>query len=105
MKQGLTFVLQVNFKMDLDAVEAIEFIFVQGQQFVAFHYPSSSASRIEGTNSVALVWTPEDTYKFRARETLEMDTRVHLTGVMTNPETPIIKMKFGRTLFKEGVTA
>lgn len=98
MKQGTNFILPVEIDIDLDKVEQIEFVFKQKSVEHTFTYPSDIAVR-EG-NTINLIWTQADTYKFIA-DKVEMDTRITLINSPYNPETPIVVFHMDRTLFKE----
>ena len=100
MKQGLKFRLPVQFNgIHLDDVQSIRFRFQQGAVQLDFDYPSARTVRSEGTDTVELVWTPEETFLFRAGDTILMDTHVVLTGSAYNPETNIVRMTMSPTLF------
>lgn len=102
MKRGINSIMPVDFDIDLDSVERIEFIFSQNSAVKEFTYPSATAYRTEGENTVNLVWTQDDTFAFKAAK-FAMDTRITLTGSDQQPETPIVIMEMLPTLFREVV--
>lgn len=101
MKQGLNLILPVEIGIDLGSVETIDFIFVQKETRLQFHYPSKKAYREADSNIIALVWTVDDTFLFRSGSPMMMDTRISLYGTTTNPETAINRLVMQPTLFKK----
>ena len=97
MKQGTNFELPVNIDVDLDEVERIDFLFVQGDVTKTFTYPSETAVR-DG-NTIKLTWTEEDTWAFKTSVKIEMDTKVKMQGTINNPETAIVSFGLHPTLF------
>lgn len=99
MKRGTKTILPVKIAIDLDEVEKVEFVFVQGATRLLFEYPSDKAIR-DGKN-IDLIWDCDETMMFREGD-VQMDTHIHLVGIDTNPETTPTKFKMSGTLFKEG---
>lgn len=100
MKQGTKFALTVDVGINLDDVEKIIFKFSQGNENIKFNYPADeTTSRVENTNSITLVWSIENTYKFNTKIPVEMDTFISMIGSDLNPDTEIKKFILDRTLF------
>lgn len=107
-KQGTNFIMPVHFAgYDLSSVSSIDFIFQQNDKTLEYTYPSETATLRSGTDdTIDLVWTEEDTWKFCRNITIKMDTKVHLVGSTQNPQTNIVEFKLSRTLFpRDGVSA
>lgn len=102
MKQGTNSIMRINIDIDFDTVERIEFLFEQDEERVVFSYPSDKAIKVEGENAIDLVWSAADTYYFNSKKYINMDTRIHLIDVETNPETSIAQFYMSPTLFRKG---
>lgn len=100
MKQGTSFLLPVEFDYDLNGVERVEFLFVQGKKQLAFTYPSERARRVNGENVIELIWREEDTWLFQPSSTVKMDTKITVADSDYNPETEILRLVFAPTLFE-----
>lgn len=99
MKQGTKFILEIEIDTDLDSIESIEFVFVQGQKEMKFNYPSDKTMRLDN-NIIGLIFDKEDTYYFNVGQIL-MDSRIKLKDSEYNPLTEIVPFKMQKTLFKE----
>ena len=103
MKQGINFRLSVRLEMDIDTVEAVDFIFKNdspNSDSVEFHYPSSRATLNDVLeNTINLHWSEEETWKFPPEYPVFMDTKIHMHGKDHCPVTPIVRLQMGRTLF------
>lgn len=99
MKQGIHQRMRVEFDVDLDNVQRIEFRFQQGMARRDVLYPSAQAERVEGRNAVDVDWTAEDTAAFRAGTLVMLDTRITMVGSRINPETGIASFYIADTLF------
>lgn len=100
MKQGLNFELPISLEVNLDDVQTIDFIFVQGDVKKTFTYPSESATRLDNS-TVNLAWTSEDTWLFKPVDNINMDTKITMVGTVNNPETPIVSFTLAPTLFEK----
>lgn len=102
MKQAINQVLPVEFgdTLSLDDVKRIEFLFKQRTVTRSVLYPSSECERSE--NVIRIGWTPEQAAAFAPDYDVELDTRITLTGTDIQPETPIVRFKINRSLFKAG---
>ena len=101
MKQGTTFTMDIGIDFDLDMVEHIDFLFVQGSVRRMYHYPSEQAVRQEGTNTIRLYWPYEETYLYKSGKEIRLDTYIRLTDSEFNPETEITSFTLNTTLFTE----
>lgn len=99
MKQGINFELPIEVDVNLDDVESITFLFVQGDVRKTFEYPSSNAYRVD--NDIKLKWTESDSWLFRTKQEISMDTKIRMTGTINNPETEIVTFKLAPTLFEK----
>lgn len=103
MKQAINQYLPVEFgDISLNDVKKIEFLFKQKTIVRTVIYPSNEAIRLDDTNIVQIVWSPEQTAIFSIDYNIELDTRVTLNDTDINPETPIVTFKINRSLFKVG---
>jgi hypothetical protein len=93
----------MNFSgIDISAVSKIEFAFSQeiGEKPLKIaEYPNNNVEHI-ADNLLGIVWTAEDTKKFKAGEHFYCDTRITLSGSAYQPETPILKLRMNPTLFE-----
>ena len=53
-------------------------------------------------NVILILFSRDDTYLFRQNEMFFLDTRIHYSGAITNPYTPIVQLRMNRTLFAQG---
>ncbi len=103
MKQAINQYLPVEFGgVSLDDVAKIEFLFRQQSAARTVLYPSDEAVRLENSSVIQVMWTPEQTAQFSSAYEVELDTRITLNGTAVNPETPIVRFKINRSLFKAG---
>ena len=105
MKQGLRFHMPIEFDIDLDGVEKIEFIFKKEKDQKANAiktavYPDN-AIRKTGENIVLVPWTQAETYLFQAGKSFYLDTRITLNDTDNQPETNIVELAMNPTLFSE----
>ena len=103
MKQLTNNVLKVNFNgIDFNDVKKIEFAFSQniGEKPLKIEeYPSVNVTHLMD-NQVGVFWDLADTKLFKADEYFYCDTRITLNDSITQPETPILKLKMNPTLFE-----
>ena len=100
MKQGLNFNLAVEFDINLDDVEKVEFIFSNSSKsFQKLETWEGNVKRKTGTNILLVPFTKEETYNFE--RTFYMDTRITLKKSKNQPETPIIELEMNDTLFEK----
>lgn len=106
MKQGTHFILPVEFDLDLDTVEQIEFVFKQEKRLnsdiVKVNTYPYDCTRQENTNVILIPWTRDETFRFVSGRLLYMDTRITLRNSDNQPETEILPIKMNPTLFREG---
>lgn len=106
MKQGTHFILPVEFDLDLDTVERIEFVFKQEKRLnsdiVKVNTYPDDCTRQENTNVILIPWTRDETFRFASGRLLYMDTRITLRNSDNQPETEILPIKMNPTLFREG---
>lgn len=105
MKQGLNFNLAVNFDIDLDYVEKIEFVFKKinlkdAEAIKKCAYPEQ-CKRKDEENIILVPFTKEETFLFPSDKDIYMDTRITLKGTIDQPETNIVKLMLNKTLFNE----
>lgn len=114
VKQGTTHSLAVSFSGDcenfsLDNMERIEFVFKQLRSkdapaiktAVWDASESGGALRIPETNTIAVLFSEEDTYKFKSGKPFYMDTRIYVQDSYENPATAIVELMMNDTLFAE----
>lgn len=105
MKQGLRFHMPIEFDIDLDGVEKIEFIFKKEKDQKANAiktavYPDNATRK--GTENIILIpWSQEETYRFSSGKSFYLDTRITLNDTDNQPETNIVGMIMNPTLFGE----
>lgn len=105
-----------NLSLPLDIIDdkfnlinAIEFLFKQtenGETLKTAYWSRNGESRdavlIDGTQTIAIRFTREDTYLFQQDEIFYLDTRIHYDDTDENPYTPILQLRMNPTLFAEG---
>lgn len=98
MKRGTHVYLPIEFDIDLNQVDRIEFRFQQGDTVKDFVYPSETAMIHEGANIIDTVWTRADTYAFHSG-VVTLDTRLWIDDF--NPPTEKASVMWCDTLFVE----
>lgn len=102
IKQGVNMNMAIPIDTDLDLVDRIVFITVQDvlhrQMWI---YPSANATRVPDTNTVNLVWTWEDTFRYDPEKLIYMDTKIFLKNSTENPPTQKTFFRMDSTLFTE----
>lgn len=104
MKQGLQLTMAVEFDVDLDTVEQIEFIFrpkSQGAAQKTALYPGDVRRKNDVEDVVLIPWSRAETYQFPAGQAFYMDTRITLKDTTDQPETNIVMLAMEPTLFEE----
>ena len=114
VKQGTTHSLAVSFSGDcddfsLDNVERIEFVFKQQRSKDAPALKTAvwdasdpaGALRIPETNTVAVLFSEEETYRFKPGKPFYMDTKIFVENSDENPATSIVEVVMNDTLFAE----
>lgn len=99
MKQGVKNLMPIEIGINLDMVERIRFKFVQRLKSRIVDYPSDEATRLPGTDTINVVWTPEQTFEYNADFEMLLDTQIELTDSEYSPSTEIVKFKMRETLF------
>lgn len=110
IKAGTTFVLPVEIQdSKFSLISAIEFLFKQtenGETLKTAYWSRDGESRdaqlVEGENIIVVSFSREDSYLFQQNEMFFMDTRIHYTDSITNPYTPIVRVRMNQTLFVDG---
>ena len=110
IKAGTCFVLPVTIEdAHFSDIEAIEFLFKQtedGETVKTAHWvrdgESTDAEQRGNENVILILFSRDDTYLFRQNEMFFLDTRIHYSGAITNPYTPIVQLRMNRTLFAQG---
>ena len=98
MKQGNNSLLPIKVSgIDPELVESIEFKFVQGETVRKVAYPSNEAERTG--NTIQIVWTPEQTYAFDAKQEIMLDARIKLNGSDYMPDVHVSRLHMLGTLF------
>lgn len=115
IKQGTKFILPVLIHYDLDQVRSIEFLFSQNpdrkntskgpenvEKFALWDSQNETAEvfREPNENIINIVWTREDTYKFKSKEKFFLDTRITGNDGYDIP-TAICPLTMSPTLFLE----
>lgn len=104
MKQLTNSILKFNFHgLDLSKVSKIEFAFSQNldsKPLKTSEYPSENVTKMTD-NSIAVMWTAEETALFEADRCFYADTRITLSDSDAQPETPIVKLRMKPTLFEK----
>lgn len=103
MKQGTNNIMKVKIDYDFDLIESIDFIFKQHDNILECVYPSEQVVKVDGENAVFIDWSDHDTYRFSSGYAIKLDTKIHLIGAKTNPETSIVSFIMSPTLFEEEV--
>lgn len=104
MKMGTTCRLAVELNINLDNIAKVEFCFSQtmgpcARILKTCAYPDDCARR-EDKNVIDVIFTAEETRRFKPGQRFFMDTRVTLAdGYMA--ETPIVGLVMNPTLFEE----
>ncbi len=97
--------MPIEFDIDLDGVEKIEFIFKKEKDQKANAiktavYPDNATRK--GTENIILIpWTQAETYLFQAGKSLYLDTRITMRDTDDQPETNIVQLEMSTTLFEE----
>ena len=99
MKKGTKSLLPVLIGMDVNLVNKIEFIFVQGNKSKKFTYPSSQTIKIDD-RTIGIIWTPSDKAMFKA-DAMQMDSRITLKDSPYQPDTNIVPVIMNDTLFED----
>ena len=97
--------MPIEFDIDLDGVEKIEFVFKKEKDQKANAiktavYPDNAIRRT-GENIVLVPWTQAETYLFQAGSHIFMDTRITMRDTDDQPETNIVQLEMSTTLFEE----
>lgn len=97
--------MPIEFDIDLDGVEKIEFVFKKEKDQKANAiktavYPDNAIRRT-GENIVLVPWTQAETYLFQAGKSLYLDTRITMRDTDDQPETNIVQLEMSTTLFEE----
>lgn len=115
IKQGTKFILPILIHYDLDQIRSIEFLFSQNldrknttkgpenvEKFALWNAQNESADvyREGHENVINIVWSREDTYKFKSKERLFLDTRITGNDGYDIPTT-IVPLNMSPTLFLE----
>jgi len=110
IKAGTTFPLPVEIDDENFAnISAIEFLFKQnkrGQTLKTAYWSSDGQCRDaelkDGTQTIMISFSRDDSYLFRQGSTFFMDTRIHYGDTNDNPFTKIISLTMNETLFAPG---
>lgn len=118
IKAGTRFVLPVEFEdTNFAEIHKIEFLFKQNMSGKTLktalwvrpvdageepEETSRDAELQEGTHTILVSFSRDDSYLFRQGETFFMDTRIHYSNSDTNPYTKILGLQMSGTLFAPG---
>lgn len=100
MKRGIKFLMPIDCGMDIDLIERVEFVFVQGNVRREVVFPSDETMKIDD-RTVGVIWTKEQTLAFETVKVVSMDTRITLKDSEFQPETSIERFFINDTLFEE----
>ena len=104
MKQLTKNLLKIVFQgLDWSKVSKIEFAFSQNigeAPLKTATYPNNNTTQV-ADNVIGVIWTSAETAVFEAGKPFYCDTRITMSDLEYQPETPIIKLVMNPTLFEE----
>lgn len=100
-KQGTNFPLHVEVKVDVSAVEKIEFMLMQGRNWKYVVYPSDDVTYDPNAKDFVIPISMEESYRFLPDVPIVLDTRITLTDSPFNPHTEAVTFMMDPTLFKK----